>query len=341
MKGVPHPFPYQGSKRQLASQIVACIPHRTYRLIEPFVGSGAITLATAYLHRTSRFIISDLHQPLITLWHSIIYDPDQLADRYEDLWNRQQGRQREFYDEVRVLFNQTHEPHYFLYLLARCVKAAVRYNAEGQFNNSPDNRRLGMRPKTMRRNILNSSQLLRGKLQVLCQDYRETLKTADSHDVVYLDPPYQGVTNSRDRRYYSGINFQTFVRTLEDLNSRQIRFIISYDGRTGSKVHGQLLPKHLELIHKEIKVGRSAQATLLGKEDTTVESLYLSRVLIERIGAIPAALTSAFSENLFIKTCAKSNTPKRSSRRSTPSVGNAREWSLSTYSNMAALLLSR
>ena len=126
---------------------------------------------------------------------------------------------------------------------------------------------------------------------------------ADSRDVVYMDPPYQGVTNSRDRRYYSGINFQTFVRTLEDLNSRQIPFIVSYDGRTGSKVHGQLLPKYLELVHKEIKVGRSTQATLLGKEDTTVESLYLSRSLVEHKGEMPETLTAALSEGLFTGRC--------------------------------------
>ena len=47
VRGVPHPFPYQGSKRQLARQIVSCVPAQTKRLIEPFVGSGAITLATA------------------------------------------------------------------------------------------------------------------------------------------------------------------------------------------------------------------------------------------------------------------------------------------------------
>ena len=102
IRGVPHPFPYQGSKRQLASQIVACIPRETSRLIEPFVGSGAVTLATAYLRRSCHFVIGDIHEPLIRLWESIIYDPDRLADQYEKLWRRQIGRQREFYEPDRA-----------------------------------------------------------------------------------------------------------------------------------------------------------------------------------------------------------------------------------------------
>src|SRR5437588_10922330 len=65
-----------------------------------------------------------------------------------DLWLEQAGQEREYYDQVRDRFNESNEPHHFLYLLARCVKAAVRYNGEGKFNNSPDNRRLGMRPAT-------------------------------------------------------------------------------------------------------------------------------------------------------------------------------------------------
>ena len=54
----------------------------------------------------------------------------------------------------------------FLYLLARCIKGAVRYNNEGMFNQSPDKRRLGTRPETMRQNIMAVSLLLRGKTVV-------------------------------------------------------------------------------------------------------------------------------------------------------------------------------
>ena len=299
IRGVPHPFPYQGSKRQLAGQIVACIPRGTSRLIEPFVGSGAITLATAYLRRCSRFVISDIHDPLIELWESIIYDPEKLADQYEDLWRGQIGRQREFYNEVRNSFNKEHEPHCFLYLLARCVKAAIRYNAYGQFNNSPDNRRLGMQPETMRRNLFRASQLIRGRVEVHCQEYVETLKIADPDDIIYMDPPYQGVRDSRDQRYCNGVDYEEFIQALEGLNRRHVPFIVSYDGRTGSKIYGEALPEDLDLVRLEINVGRSTQATLLGRSDCTVESLYLSSALMAQIEAVPPALRSISTPSLF------------------------------------------
>ena len=54
-------------------------------------------------------------------------------------------------------------------------------------------------------------------------------------------------------------------------------------GKTGEKSHGKLLPDFLSLKHLHIKAGRSSQATLLGNNDETIESLYLSPALIERL----------------------------------------------------------
>ena len=42
---VPHPIPYQGSKRQLAGAILRYFPESTARMVEPFAGSAALSLA--------------------------------------------------------------------------------------------------------------------------------------------------------------------------------------------------------------------------------------------------------------------------------------------------------
>lgn len=97
--------------------------------------------------------------------------------------------------------------------------------------------------------------------------------------VVYMDPPYQGVCGNRDTRYLASVQFCEFVEVLETLNRRNIRHIVSYDGRTGSKVYGVKLPEHLNLTHMELDAGRSTQATLLGRDDATFEALYLSPAL--------------------------------------------------------------
>ena len=284
---VPHPIPYQGSKRNLAPGIMGYFPENIATLIEPFAGSAALSLAAAQSNRAQRFLLNDANGPLIRLWKQIIAEPDRLATTYERLWHSQLGRERRFYDLVRLRFNATQQPYYFLYLLARCVKASVRYNANGEFNQSPDNRRKGRNPKTMRRDIMEASALLKGKTCLMAEDYVAVLEQAQPDDLVYMDPPYQGVSAKRDPRYIRGVDFDDFVSQLKRLNTRNIAYIVSYDGRTGDKRFGQILPETLGLRHIEINAGRSSQATLLGQKSITYESLYLSPALLKRLDAAP------------------------------------------------------
>lgn len=283
MMGIPHPIPYQGSKRKLAKTILACFPQDTNRLIEPFAGSAAITLAAAYCAQAQSFVLNDLNSALIELWQLIINCPNKIAHAYEKLWNEQHDHERAFYDKVRAQFNKTHRPDYFLYLLVRCVKSAVRYNMQGEFNQSPDNRRKGTRPATMTTNISTASQLLKGKTLLTADDYKRVVLEATPADLVYMDPPYQGVSGKRDQRYIEGLVFDEFVETLDLLNMRQISFLVSYDGRTGAKQHGKPLPDCLKLTQIELEAGKSSQATLLGRSAKTVESLYLSAALVARL----------------------------------------------------------
>jgi DNA adenine methylase len=280
---LPHPIPYQGSKRNLAPKILALFPEGAQRIIEPFAGSAAVCLAALHHHQVSSVTLGDADAVLMRLWTEILNSPEDLANAYERLWTDQSGREREYYDYIRSEFNKSHRSDYYLYLLARCVKAAVRYNTNGDFNQSPDNRRKGAHPQTVRKHLLGAAQLLSNRCLLVCNDYRETLTSATSDDIVYLDPPYQGVCQRRDPRYKSKVAFDDFVEALQSLNERHISYIVSYDGRTGTKSHGKLLPQSLELLHLEIQAGRSAQATLLGRHISTIESLYLSPSLVCRL----------------------------------------------------------
>ena len=281
---LPVAFPYQGSKRRLAPSILQFFPYGARRLIEPFAGSAAVTVAAVASGIVESALIADSNKPLAELWRLIIDDPGRVSSSYEDLWRRQLGNERDFYDEVRETFNKTKDPLLLLFLLARCVKAAVRYNAAGEFNQSPDNRRLGTRPDRMRTQIHRTSRLLAGRAETMSEDYRTVLEQATGGDVIYLDPPYQGVSSNRNRRYSDTLMLDEFVDSLMALNNRNLSFIVSYDGRTGNKTHGQLLPSSLSLARFEIDAGRSAQATFLGRSERTVESIYVSAALMERNG---------------------------------------------------------
>jgi len=287
---IPHPIPYQGSKRWIAPTVARCLPADTQVLIEPFAGSAAVSLAAAYWRRAKNFVLGDVNAPLIALWAEIIERPQELSRAYALLWRKQGGRERKYYNQVRAEFNKSHRPDLFLYLLARCVKAAVRYNSDGEFNNSPDNRRKGARPATMKERICGASQLLKGKTGLHVGDYGELLERASPKDVVYMDPPYQGVCKKRDARYLEPVRFEELVGRLEDLNRRGISYIVSYDGRTGERRHGRTLPSELGLAHFEVEAGCSTQATLLGRRENTYESLYLSEALLRRMDVLPFPL---------------------------------------------------
>jgi DNA adenine methylase len=282
MANLPHPVQYQGSKRSLATHILRFLPSQVERLVEPFAGTAAISIAAVAQQSAQNFWLNDLNKPLIELFKLIIENPSDIASAYADIWSEQHSDSIGHYFEVRKKFNKTNDPKLFLYLLTRCVKGAVRYNSEGLFNQSPDKRRKGTQPPTMRKNIEGVSRLLKGKCQFTCLDYRQVLTQVRKHDFVYMDPPYQGVCGNKDSRYFSGIDFEDFVLALEHLNERGISFAISYDGRLGNKTFGKVLPERLGLKRIEIEVGRSSQSTLLGREETTTESLYLSPDLISR-----------------------------------------------------------
>ncbi|MFQ5632152.1 MAG: Dam family site-specific DNA-(adenine-N6)-methyltransferase, partial [bacterium] len=281
---IPHPFPYQGSKRKIASKILRCFPNNVECLIEPFCGAAAVSIAAAVHNLAKSFYLNDLNEPLMKLWKEILESPNLLANQYKQLWDDQHSDRKEFFNNIREKFNLSQEPYQLLYLLARIVKGSVRYSAEGTFNQSADNRRSGMRPRTMMMQIFGVSALLKGRTKISAVDFRQVFPYARKQDLIYMDPPYQGTSFTRDHRYYGGLSFDEFVDSLYTLNDAQISYIISYDGQTGNKSHGLRLPDELSLKHLHIHAGRSTQATLLGSHEDTIESLYLSPALVERLG---------------------------------------------------------
>jgi DNA adenine methylase len=284
MNGItPHIVQYQGSKRMLAPQILSFMPRRFSRLIEPFAGMAAITIASAKQDRAKSYIINDLNEAITSILQTAVESPEQLYREYEVIWSEQfkypDGHVAHFY-KIRDEYNNGDiSPAKMLYLLARCVKGSVRYGSNGNFNQSPDKRRNGTNPKTLKRNIDAISYYLKGKSQFYALDYHEILEKSRQGDLIYMDPPYQGTSNVRDSRYISGIDFDEFVEAIDKLNAKNVDFIISYDGICGNRQYGKELPKELHLRKVLLNAGLSSQSTLLGRKETTFEALYISRGL--------------------------------------------------------------
>ena len=102
---------WAGGKRSLLSEILEHVPTNSTRLIEPFVGGGAVLWAV----KPNRALIGDLNSDLIGLYESIRNEPDavikelkklrrSLGDEkklYENLTNRQINKKLDGFIEAR------------------------------------------------------------------------------------------------------------------------------------------------------------------------------------------------------------------------------------------------
>lgn len=259
-------------------------------MFEPFAGSAAMTIYAAYHGLARRFIVGDSLKAIVDLWVLIVGSPLETERRYRAIWQGQSTSGADYFNEVRARYNQARDPVDLLYLVCRCVKNAVRFNAQGNFTQSVDKRRLGMHPDKMKVAIEEVASLLAGRVEFRHGDWLATTNDAASSDFVYMDPPYLGTSIGRDKRYHEQLAPDALIAGLEALLDRRIRFALSYDGMTGGKEYGPPLPAHLGLTRLLIDAGRSAQATLVGRSEQTLESLYLSPCIASEAMDSPRAV---------------------------------------------------
>ena len=235
MTQLPHPIPYQGSKRKLAPIIGRYIPDGVETFFEPFAGSAAMTIYAAYHRRAARFVVGDSLESMVLLLRSIVVEPEQTARRYREIWEGQRDGGHGFFNEVRDRYNEERDPVDLLYLICRCVKNAVRFNGGGRFTQSVDKRRLGMHPDKMQSAIMGVSSILRHRTEFHVGDWQETIAGAGTGDFVYLDPPYLGTSIGRDKRYHQQLMQEELIAGLEELRRREVPLALSYDGMTGGR----------------------------------------------------------------------------------------------------------
>jgi DNA adenine methylase len=260
---------WSGSKRSQAKAIVAAINEiKFHTYFEPFIGSGAILGELSPEHAVG----GDIYSPLINLWKEIRDNPAQIAADYQSQWEMLQDRGHLYFYEVRDRFNKYQSPYDLLFLSRTCVNGLIRFNAKGEFNNSLHHSRKGMNPKTLEKIVYDWSKRIQGH-EFINGDYRETTRNATENDLVYLDPPYFNNKN----RYLENIEYEKFIDYLRDLNQRSVKFILSYDGHTDTKVYTHHIPEDLYKRKILLSSGLSAFRKTQDKaSDMVYESLYIN-----------------------------------------------------------------
>lgn len=259
IKKYPTVIKWSGSKRTVAPQLASLFPAFN-RYFEPFVGSGAMI---PYSHQKEGYC-GDIIPELINLWNAIKQDSVAVADNYRSRWNRLQAEGPAVYYEIRSHFNETRDYNDFLFLTRTCVNGLIRFNSNGDFNNSFHLSRPGINPDLLRKYLIEWNSYIKNT-RFICQDYRETLQEAREGDFAFLDPPYGGTKG----RYTTDVfDVQAFFEELQELNDRHVKWLLTFDGKAGERIYNYAVPTNLYLHKLSIVTGNS---TFRKIEDKTIE----------------------------------------------------------------------
>jgi DNA adenine methylase len=219
-----------GGKRQILSEIRKYIPQNYSTYYEPFVGGGAVLFDI----QPQKAIINDINGDLINVYNVVKYGVDSLIRELKHYKN-----ESDYFYKVRAWDRQSMYESIspivaasrIIYLNKTCFNGLYRVNNAGQFN-SPFGRYKNP-------NIVNESGLRAvseyfntTEIKFTCVDFEKALSGIESTAFVYLDPPYDPVSDTSNFTGYSqnGFNRNDQIRLKQEcdrLTKKGVMFLLS------------------------------------------------------------------------------------------------------------------
>lgn len=176
---------WAGAKTKLVGSLKPVLPAGAFRLVEPFVGAGAVFLNSGY----GANVLCDSNADLIFVYRILQRDGDSFVTRCQGLFTPKNNSAERFY-ELRAEFNAGANPErraaLFVYLNRHCYNGLCRYNQKGVFNTPFGRYTKPYFPGCEMKEFARKLQ----KAEVVAQDFRATFLKVQRGDVVYCDPPY-------------------------------------------------------------------------------------------------------------------------------------------------------
>lgn len=194
---------WAGGKHRLVPFIAEHIPPGNYqRLVEPFAGSAALSLALEFEH----YLISDINTDLINLYQQLKREGKAFIDHAHSFFNSANNEAQRYY-QLREEFNHSQDPitraALFIYLNRHGFNGLCRYNRQGAFN-VPFGRY--KRPYFPRQEMLHFLQKAPRMHFQVCH-FEEVFAQTQPQDLVYCDPPYVPLSETASFTAYSKESF--------------------------------------------------------------------------------------------------------------------------------------
>ncbi len=187
---------WAGNKYRLLEKIKKALPPGN-RLIEPFVGSGALFLNSDY----PRYLLADHNADLINTFHHLKTEGGSFIAYCNTFFSQDNNQADKFYD-YRNLFNTTLDTRLksalFIYLNKHCFNGLCRYNQKKLFN-TPFGRY--KKPYFPEKEMWFFHQRA-AKATFQHNDFLSAMTKATPGDVVYCDPPYAPLTKTANFTHY-------------------------------------------------------------------------------------------------------------------------------------------
>ena len=272
---------WSGSKRSQCEDILGYFPQNIETYYEPFCGGCSMLMGLINSEiLVKRYVCSDINKDLIALWEKVKYSSDEIYESYESLWKELNkdndiDRKRKFFEEQRDIYNKTHDPLVFFFIMRTTTNGMPRYNQKGEFNNSFHVTRNGIKPELLKPILTEwSVKLRKNNVEFVHRSYEEILGEVKEGDFIYMDPPYFNTKGM----YFGGIDFESFFVFLENVSKMNVRFALSFDGKSGDIDNTYSIPENCYRRHFYIKSGNSSFKRTIGKDKNAIvyESLYLN-----------------------------------------------------------------
>lgn len=220
-----------GGKRQLLGEITPLLPKQITSYCEPFLGGGAVLFAI----QPSKSIVNDLNTDLISVYEVIRDDVDSLIEDLKRHENdskyfyaiRDKDRNRETYQAM----SKVERASRLIYLNKTCFNGLFRVNSAGEFNSPFGHYK---NPNIVNEPVLRAvNKYFSSSNITFCnEDFAATLNRVGKGGFVYLDPPYDPVS---DTASFTGYNRGGFDRTeqirlkqcCDELTKRGVKFLLS------------------------------------------------------------------------------------------------------------------